>query len=231
MTNDDFGPAYYARRADALGWGAAHAPDPEKLAFLRAHAIGERVLDIACGPGVYAAALATAQRRVIGLDFSAALLRSGRAHHREWWPVAASGMRLPLRDKAADCACLLSVLEHVDDAALLAETVRVTRRRIIVQVPLAEPPLLEQMGLLFSHWSDRSHLRTYSEDSLRALAAQAGWRVTVYQPAYHRDLQELFVRGLRAPDVVRNALRAALKPLRPLGTMPAAEAFAVLEPR
>jgi hypothetical protein len=86
------------------------------------------------------------------------------------------------------------------------------------------------MGLLFSHWSDRSHLRTYTEDSLRALARGAGWRVSLYQPAYRRDLQELFVRGLQAPEFVRNAVRAALKPFRSLGTMPAAEAFAVLEP-
>lgn len=230
MSGSAFGPGYYAGRAAELGWGPEHAPDAFKLGVLREHVRGDIVLDVACGPGVYAAALARDGRRVIGLDFSRELLRAGRAHHRAGWlPAAASGDRLPLRDRSVDTTCLLSVLEHVDDAALLAEASRVTRGRILIQVPLAEPALLAEAGLLFSHWSDRSHLRTYTEASLRGLITGAGWRMTGFVPAYPRDLQELFVRGLRAPEVVRNAVRAFLKPLRGRGSRPAAEAFAVAE--
>lgn len=231
MSQRAFGPEYYAARADELGWGAAHTPDPTKLAFLRQHAGGGVIADIACGPGVYAAALSREGRRVIGIDFSAALLRSGRASHQGWLPVAASGLRLPLREKSVDCACLLSVLEHVDDRAMLAEAARVARRRIVVQVPLSEPPVMLEAGVLFSHWSDRSHLRTYTEDMLRRLAEGCGWRLTLVEPAYRRDLQELFVRSLRAPELVRHAVRGLLKPFRRLGASPFAEAFAVMEPR
>jgi len=224
-----YGPDYYARSADELGWGAGHRPDAFKLEVLRRHVVGARIADVACGPGVYAAALAGDGRQIVGVDFSAALLKQGR--RPGWLPVAASGMSLPLRDGWADTTCLLSVLEHVDDAALLREATRVTSRRLVIQVPLEEPRLLAESGLLFSHWSDRSHLRTYSRPSLEQLLSNAGWRMAEFIPAYPRDLQEAFVRGIEAPEVVRNAVRALLKPLRGLSPRPAAEAFVVAEPR
>lgn len=226
--SDTFGPDYYAGNAERLGWDAGQAPDRFKLEFLEGALTGSLVVDLACGPGVYAAAMARSGRRVIGVDFSRELLKRGRRD--TWRPVNASALAVPLRDCSVDCTCLLSVLEHVDDAALLREAARITRERIVIQVPLSEPRLLADAGLLFSHWSDRSHLRTYTEDTLRALIAGAGWRMSSFVPAYPRDLQEVFVRGLAAPEVVRNAVRAMLKPLRSLGSRPPAEAFAIAVP-
>lgn len=228
--SNQFGPDYYAGHASALGWDASHTPDKVKLQVLRDSVVGDTILDLACGPGVYAAALADGKRRIIGMDFSRALLRSG-SELTGWLPVAASGLAVPLRESSVDTTCVLSVLEHVDDAAMMREVARVTRRRLIVQVPLREPRLMAEAGVLFSHWSDRSHLRTYTEDQLRDLFAGAGWRMTSFIPAYRRDLQELYVRGLAVPEVVRNTVRALLKPFKHLGAQPAAEAFAIAEPR
>lgn len=225
----EFDAAYYAAHADALGWGAGHTPDAFKLAFLHARVTGDSVLDLACGPGVYAAALARGTRRVVGADLSRELLRRGRGA-AAWRAVAASGLALPFAARAFDTTLLLSVLEHVDDRRMLAEAARVTRRRMLIQVPLAEPGLLEQSGLLFSHWSDRSHLRLYGEQSLADLVASAGWRMTEFVPAYPRDLQEAYVRGLAVPDLVRQLVRLVLKPLRGRSPRPPAEAFAVAEP-
>lgn len=228
MSPEEFGPHYYAASAGRFGWDADHVPNLFKLEFLQRHVSGDVVLDLACGPGVYASSLARRGRRVIGMDFSRELLR--RRAKGDWLAAAASALAVPLRDRSVDCACLLSVLEHVDDVAMLRETIRVTRARIIIQVPLSEPSVMTDAGVLFSHWSDRSHLRTYTEASLRTLVTGAGWRMTSFVPAYHRDLQELFVRGLAAPEFVRNAVRAMLKPIRSLGARPAAEAFAIAEP-
>ncbi|HWO90195.1 MAG TPA: methyltransferase domain-containing protein [Gemmatimonadales bacterium] len=223
----EFDARYYASEADTLGWGASHAPDEFKLGILREHVIGEPVLDLACGPCTYAAALAAGGRRVTAVDFSLDLLRS--ASSAAVRRVAASGLALPFRDRSMETTLLLSVLEHVDDRALLAEATRVTGRRLIVQVPLEEPPLLREAGVLFSHWTDRSHLRLYSERSITALLAGAGWRLVAFIPAYRRDLQERFVRGLRAPEPVRNLVRLMLKPLRSRSPRPAAEAFVVAD--
>lgn len=224
----EFDAAYYAAHADALGWGPAHTPDAVKLAFLDSRALPGTVLDLACGPGVYAAALARGDRRVVGVDLSRDLLRRGRKPG--WHAVAASGLALPFAQRAFDTTLLLSVLEHVDDRRMLAEAARVTRRRIVIQVPLAEPALLAESGLLFSHWSDRSHLRLYDQRSLGELVASAGWRMTEFVPAYPRDLQEAYVRGLAVPEIVRQLVRLALKPLRGRSPRPPAEAFAVAEP-
>jgi SAM-dependent methyltransferase len=223
-----FGPGYYAASAESLGWGPGHSPDAHKLRFLGRHVVGALVLDVGCGPGVYAAALARQGRRVVGLDFSRALLKS-RGARGEWNAVCASAFDLPLRDGAADTTLLLSILEHVDDAALLREAVRVTRGRIIVQVPLAEPAAMLGAGLLFSHWMDRSHLRTYTEESLGALAAGAGCRVGAWESAYPRDLHELYLDTLAVPRLVRRLVGAVLRPVRRLAFRPRAEAFAVLE--
>lgn len=227
-----FDANYYAAHADALGWGPSRDADAFKTAFLRDHVAGKSVLDLACGPGTYAAALAEGSRRVVGLDLSRELLRrGGAATGRAWRPVAGSGLVLPFRDAAFDTTLALSVLEHTDDRRLLAEAVRVTRLRLIAQVPLAEPSLLVESGVLFSHWVDRSHLRLYTEASLRDLVDGAGWRLTAFVPAYPRDLQELFVRGLAVPESVRQAIRLLLKPLRRRAPRPCAEAFAIAERR
>lgn len=220
--------SYYAREADALGWGASHPPDAFKLDVLRRYVIGDQVLDVAAGPGTYADALAAERpRRVVAVDFSIELLRSGGRGRA--FRVAASGMCLPFADRSVDTTLLLSVLEHVDDRMLLAEASRVTRRRLIAQVPLEEPALLRELGLLFSHWVDRSHLRLYTESSIASLMAAAGWHVVAFLPAYFRDPQELFVRGLRVPEPVRNLVRLMLKPLRPRSPRFAAEAFIIAD--
>lgn len=228
---DAFGPSYYAAHAAELGWGAASAPDPEKMAFLEAEVRGPRVLDIACGPGVYAKALAHGDRRVAGADFAVGLLREGRARHPGLSCVCASVQKLPFRDRSFDTALLLSILEHVDDLVLLREAARVARERIVVQVPLAEPPFLARAGLLYSHWTDRSHLRTYSEASLGELVARAGCRLVKVSPAFPRDITDLYISALRVPAPVRTMLRALLKPLKRYVSPAHAEIFAVAEPR
>lgn len=63
---------------------------------------GWRVLDVGCGAGRHARALASAGGRPVGLDLSAALLRRARA---TGLPVVRADMRaLPIRDGTVDLA-------------------------------------------------------------------------------------------------------------------------------
>ena len=85
-------------------------PRTERLLATRP---GERVLDVACGNGLYALRLAELGAHVVGFDFSAALIERARAR------AAAYGDRIALRVlDATDGAALLSLGEGQYDAAM-----------------------------------------------------------------------------------------------------------------
>jgi SAM-dependent methyltransferase len=100
------------------------------LELLAPVAPGAALLEVGCGTGHFARALAEAGFCVVGVDPEPAML----AVARERVPVAcADGLRLPFADGAFDAAVLVSVLEFVaDPAALLREARRVARRRVVV---------------------------------------------------------------------------------------------------
>jgi 2-polyprenyl-6-hydroxyphenyl methylase / 3-demethylubiquinone-9 3-methyltransferase len=91
--------------------------------------VGQRVLDLGCGGGFMAEAIADQGADVIGVDPAAAALEAARAH--------AAGRRSPIRyelgraediplpDHSVDRVVCVDVLEHVDD---LARTCREIRR-------------------------------------------------------------------------------------------------------
>ncbi len=230
-TADGFGPGYYAARAADLGWGPESRPDAGKLAFLQRELRGRRVLDVACGPGVYTGALKREGLDVVGVDYTIALLAAGRARNPDFTCVCAAAQRRPFPDRSFDTTLLLSVLEHGDDRALLREAARVARERVVLQVPLAEPEFLARAGLLFSHWSDRSHLRTYTQAALAGLVEGAGLRVVAMSPAFPRDITDLYVSALQVPAALRTLVRAVLKPLKRYVSRAPAECFVVAAPR
>jgi malonyl-CoA O-methyltransferase len=92
---------------------------------------GRRVIDLGCGTGRHALALAAAGARVTAVDFSAGMLARARAK-----PGAAAvsflvhdlGRPLPFADASFDLALSCLVLEHVGDlGGLLREVARVCR--------------------------------------------------------------------------------------------------------
>src|SRR2546425_2262000 len=225
-----FGPEYYAAHADMLGWGPGSRLDPLKLAFLQREVRGQRVLDVACGPGVYALALAGVGRRVVGVDFTLPLLGAAHGRASRFLAVCAGAVALPFRDRSFDTTLMLSILEHGDDVQLLREAARVTRSRLIIQVPLSEPAFLVEAGLLFSHWSDRSHLRTYTEAMLRDVVGAAGCRWLGMWPAFPRNMTALYISAMRLPRILRPLMQTLLRPFSALVQNPPAECFVVAEP-
>ncbi len=95
---------------------------------------GERVLDLACGSGDLAEAAAAAGARVIGLDFSAGMLRVARARQSALGPydactlVRGDALALPLAERTIDAVVSGFALRNfVDLGAALAESARVLR--------------------------------------------------------------------------------------------------------
>jgi ubiquinone/menaquinone biosynthesis C-methylase UbiE len=130
--------------AKAAGWAAKYAADgplADRLASLFAavsrHArAGDRVLDLGCGTGELARALATAGLRVAGCDISQQmLLQAGRdrADHDRggcagWVRLRPGWRSLPFASAAFDVVVAASVLEYVSEpAAVLRECARVLR--------------------------------------------------------------------------------------------------------
>jgi SAM-dependent methyltransferase len=175
---------------EAVWRAVPEGAEPERFAvrrrFLLAHVRrGDRVLDLGCGDGAFAAALMGAGAEVTGVDVAEEALRRARRrapaadllHVREGEP-------LPLAEDAFDVAWAGEVLEHAADVVgLLAEIRRVLRwgglllattpfhgRVSVAALALTPGPALDR------HFDPRAdHLRFFTATSLRSVVAEAGF--------------------------------------------------------
>jgi 2-polyprenyl-3-methyl-5-hydroxy-6-metoxy-1,4-benzoquinol methylase len=160
--------------------------EPQCFALRRAslseHVVGhERVLDVGCGEGRFAAHLARTGARVVGIDVAEEPLRRGRSRHAELdlrlVPVAGGW---PLEDASFDVVWAGEVIEHVaDTAGWLSEIRRVLRPqgRLLVSTPnhgaLTRLAMAVRPRTFEAHFDPLSdHLRFYTRRSLAQLLAE-----------------------------------------------------------
>ena len=75
------------------------------------HAIGKEVLDVACGAGMGLGLLASGARRVVGADYSEALLQTAAAHYGKGVRlVRLDAHGLPFREASFDVALLFEAI-------------------------------------------------------------------------------------------------------------------------
>jgi 2-polyprenyl-3-methyl-5-hydroxy-6-metoxy-1,4-benzoquinol methylase len=165
---------------------------------------GERVLDVGCGEGRFAAELLAASAEVIGIDVAEEPLRRARIAHPGLDVRLVDGDRgWPLPDAGFETVWASETIEHVrDTAAWLSEVRRVLRPggRLLLSTPAHG--WLTLLGLALSarafdaHFDPRSdHLRFYSRRTLTCLLEDFGF-------------QALSVRAAGGPPGARRLLLA-----------------------
>jgi 2-polyprenyl-3-methyl-5-hydroxy-6-metoxy-1,4-benzoquinol methylase len=166
---------------DAVWRAVPEGAEPERFAVRRAFlldhvASGERVLDLGCGDGAFAAELLKAGCAVTMADVAGEALRRARARAPGAEAVALDeGAALPFAEDAFDVVWAGEVLEHVADVVgLLAEVRRVLRwgGRLLVTTPWHGRVVVATDA----HFDPRAdHLRFFSARTLRAVLADAGF--------------------------------------------------------
>jgi 2-polyprenyl-3-methyl-5-hydroxy-6-metoxy-1,4-benzoquinol methylase len=191
--------------------GLVPADFPRRLDFLLSHvSAGERVLDVGCGEGHFATALADAGAQVVALDVAEEPLRRARARRADL------DVRLvepegpwPFEDSSFDVVWAGEVIEHVAaTAAWLSEVRRVLRSggSLLASTPAHDRLTLLRLALsrhaFAAHFEPRSdHLRFYSRSTLTGLLADFGF-------------EQIEVRGSGGTPGARTTLLACARRMR-----------------
>jgi 2-polyprenyl-3-methyl-5-hydroxy-6-metoxy-1,4-benzoquinol methylase len=176
-------------RLEAIWEALPEGLEPQAFALRRDFllgqvAAGERVLDVGCGEGAFAAELQSAGADVLAVDVAEEpLARASRAH--PGLPVQLIDADGPwdLEDSAYDAVWAGEVIEHVaDTGAWLSQVRRVLSSggRLILSTPDTGPLALVAMALSPRQFSERfdplsDHLRFYNGRTLSRLLRDFGF--------------------------------------------------------
>ncbi|CAN7514332.1 methyltransferase domain-containing protein [Phenylobacterium sp. LjRoot219] len=173
----------FSQQADAYAAlvNTARNPAADPLIEALAPQGAEHVLDVGCGSGQFAVAIAPRVAQVVGADLTPAMLDKARAQQAQagvanvaW--LQADSTALPVADGAFDIVTSRSMLHHAaDPAATLAEMRRACapggRIAVLDLTPAPEKaPAFDAIELL----RDPSHARTLTVDELRGLGEALG---------------------------------------------------------
>jgi 2-polyprenyl-3-methyl-5-hydroxy-6-metoxy-1,4-benzoquinol methylase len=174
-------------------WGMLPDVEPEHFTrrrdfLLAALTPGASVIDVGCGAGAFAEALAREGFSVVGVDVAAEAVRRARERVPGVEFRVCGADELPCASHSFDAAWLGEVLEHVQDGlGLLAEVERVLRPGGLAIVTTPDHGALLRLRLGLSrraferHFEPRSdHVRFFTPRSLGGLLAAADFeRVAV----------------------------------------------------
>lgn len=183
----------------------------------------DRVLDVACGPGLLARAMAPRVAEVVGVDLTPAMLEKGRtllreAGHDNVVLQEADAQALPFADGTFDVVVSRLALHHLaDPGGAVVEMARVLRpggRLGVFDQVTSEDPGEETYHNRVERLRDRSHARALPLSELCRLVGLAGLQVTAVDTIDHeQDLDDWLARAnptAEEADEVRCLVRAAV---------------------
>jgi len=165
-----------------------------------------RAVDIACGPGTFARALAGRLAHVVGADFTPQMIEQARQmllreHLTNVSFVCADAYALPFADRTFDVAVCCYALHHLlDPLRALREMARLLRdggRLAIADLLLPDDADAEAHNGI-ERERDPSHASTLRDADIRRLLASAGLRVSA---AEHHERQREFDQWMHIAGV------------------------------
>ena len=162
----------------------------ERIAIALGDSAADRVLDVACGPGIVAEAIAPHVRAVSGIDATPEMIRLAnerfeKAQLTNGSFAVASAERMPFVRGLFDQAVTRLALHHFTDVpAVLAETRSVLRpggRLIVADVISSEDADESALHNSLEKLRDPTHVRMYSASSLLDILYFAGFRVVHHE--------------------------------------------------
>jgi|GEM_PF-2512067 len=163
---------YSIENAKKFDWSSVSGNlTPERVLHLENYLIGNKILDAGCGGGAYVEFLAQKGLEATGVDKYEEFLQLARENQKLGTYLQGDITNLPFPDKTFDCTFCFDVLEHVDDKVAIQELVRVTTKRLIFTVPQKDE-LMHKYGLLLYPYQDPTHLRYYTENSIKELVSK-----------------------------------------------------------
>lgn len=184
---------------------------------------GDRVLDVACGPGFLTMALAMTGATAIGLDITPAFLALGQAETRERGIDRchrARGLveRMPFPNGAFDAAICRAAFHHFPEpASVLAEMKRVTKpggRLFVLDMIASDDPEKAANQNAMEKLCDPTHVEALSEAAFQRMFDDRGLELTdtrYAETAY--TLEEWLMHGgpsAENADRLRATFREAL---------------------
>lgn len=185
---------------------------------------GDRVLDLGCGSGVFAAEVARRGMHVCGVDLSSRLLARGHKQAPEVGFAVGDAEQLPFPDGAFDAVLLSGIVHHLPNPAPTAREVhRVLRPggRFMAFDPNRRNPAMwayrDWASPFYSNVGVTENERPVLAEQVRAVFAAAGFRTaTDYFSAKYRYVASKNARWLLPAYNAFETLALAPRPLRPL---------------
>lgn len=160
---------YSIENAQKFKWSSVSGNlNPERVSHLETYLVGSKILDAGCAGGAYVEFLARKGLEVTGIDKYNQFLQLAARKNQIGTYLQGDITNLPFPDKSFDCTYCFDVLEHIDDRMAIYELARVTSKRLILAVP-KEDDIMKKFNLTFLHYQDKTHLRNYTDASLKNL--------------------------------------------------------------
>jgi ubiquinone/menaquinone biosynthesis C-methylase UbiE len=200
----------FTRQAAPFAQMPAHSNDEANRLLIDTAGVNpdDDVLDVACGPGLVACALAETARHVTGLDLTPAMIEQAQVRQRSkeltnlTW-IVGDAVPLPFADATFSLVVTRYSFHHfLDPRAVLSEMVRVCRpsgRVAVIDVFTTSPEQAEAYNAV-EKLRDPSHVRALSLEELTGLCHEAGLR-DVKRGFYKLDvkLEEVLSRSFPNP--------------------------------